>query len=114
MATQDFKALDEVTTQKHPTCRINLEVFRTAMKEAKEDVKLAREQMIAFSSVLKAAELRFQWAEAGYENALDNQHKRRMNKRFVKKIKPVEKPVIQPPAEPPRCNGSMISFMLGC
>ncbi len=114
MATQEFKALDEVTSPKHPTCRINMEVFRTAMKEAKEDVKLAREKMAAFSSVLKAAELRFQWAEAGYENALDNQHKRRMNKRFVKKIKPVEEPVMPPPAEPPRCNGSMVAMLLGC
>lgn len=114
MAIEDFKALDEGTTPKHPTNRINMEVFRTAMKEAKADVLLAREKMAAFSRVLKVAELRLQWAEAGYENALDNQHRRRMNKRFLKKAKPVEKPVIPPPAEPPRCNGSMISFMLGC
>ena len=114
MATQEFKALDEVTSPKHPTCRINMEVFRTAMKEAKADVLLAREKMAAFSRVLKVAELRLQWAEAGYENALDNQHKRRMNKRFVKKIKPVEEPVMPPPAEPPRCNGSMVAMLLGC
>lgn len=114
MAIEDFKALDEVTPPKHPTNRINLEVFRAAMKEAKADVKLARDKMAAFSRVLHVAELRLQWAEAGYENALDNQHKRRRNQRFVKKIKPVEEPVIPPPAEPPRCNGSMISFMLGC
>jgi len=46
MAIEDFKALDEVTAPKHPTCRINMEVFRTAMQEAKQDVKIAREQMI--------------------------------------------------------------------